>query len=330
MKINYLKNKIFKINSVESFNEIALEIFRWQWQSNPAYSAYVNHLRIRPERVKTIRQIPFLPIQFFKTQKIYTGDQTPGRFFESSGTTGEIRSRHYFVDLKLYERSFISSFQQFFGDINQYCILGLLPSYLGQQNSSLVYMVNRLIQLSGHAMSGFYLDNLNELANNLKSLEKAGQKSILIGVSYALLDLIELHKFSLKNTLIVETGGMKGRRREMIREELHSHLSEGFGVEKIWSEYGMTELFSQAWSTGNGKFITPPWMRVFIRDMNDPLSPADAHKTGGINVIDLANIHSCAFIATQDLGRINDDGSLEILGRFDNAEVRGCNVMVSN
>lgn len=330
MKINYLKNKIFKINSVDSFNETALEIFRWQVQNNPVYNAFVNHLRIRPESVKNIRQIPFLPIHFFKTKKIYTGDNSPVRFFESSGTTGETRSRHYFHDLKLYEHSFLSSFQHFFGDIDQYCMLGLLPSYLEQQNSSLVYMVSRLIKLSGHPLSGFYLNNLNDLAKNIAKLESEGQKTMLIGVSYALLDLTEQYKFSLKNTLVVETGGMKGRRREMIREELHALLGEGFGVEKVWSEYGMTELFSQAWSPGSGKFFTPPWMRIFIRDVNDPLSPADNHKTGGINVIDLANIHSCAFVATQDLGRTFDDGSVEILGRFDNAEVRGCNVMVSS
>ncbi len=223
----------------------------------------------------------------------------------------------------------MKAFNLFFGDIGQYCVLALLPSYLEQSNSSLIYMVEHLIQHTGHPMSGFYLYDHNELAKKLELLESQNQKTILMGVSYALLDFVEKRQFSLKNTLVVETGGMKGRRREMIREELHALLGEGFGVVNIWSEYGMTELFSQAWSTGAGRFFSPPWLRFLIRDVNDPLTLTSGSSSGGINVIDLANIHSCAFIATQDLGRTHDDGSVEILGRFDNAEVRGCNLLAA-
>lgn len=223
----------------------------------------------------------------------------------------------------------MKAFNLFFGDIGQYCILALLPSYLEQSNSSLIYMVKRLIEVAGHPMSGFYLYDHAELAKKLDLLESRKQKTILIGVSYALLDFVDKYRLSLKNTIVVETGGMKGRRREMIREELHALLCDGFGVDEIWSEYGMTELFSQAWSTGNGSFQTPPWLKILTRDVNDPLTINTGNSSGGINVIDLANIHSCAFVATQDLGRTFDDGSVEILGRFDNAEVRGCNLLVT-
>jgi phenylacetate-coenzyme A ligase PaaK-like adenylate-forming protein len=329
MNINHLIKKIFKIKSSEDFNETALEIFHFQLQSNPVYSAYVNRLPVRPEKVKTLRQIPFLPIEFFKTQTVFTGGSPPVSFFESSGTTGEIRSRHYYYDLEIYEQSFLKNFTRVFGRVDQFAILGLLPSYLEQKNSSLVFMVNKLIEKSDDPLSGFYLYNIEDLAEILVETEKKRKKAILIGVSFALLDLIEKHSFDLKNTIVVETGGMKGRRREMIREELHEVLCEGFGVKQVYSEYGMTEMFSQAWSKGLGKFYTPPWLGIMIRDVNDPLSPAADNESGGINVIDLANIHSCSFIATQDLGRKNSDGSFEILGRFDNSEVRGCNILVS-
>ncbi|NCU33228.1 MAG: acyl transferase [Candidatus Moranbacteria bacterium] len=329
MNINLLKKKIFKINSPEDFNETALVIFRHQVQNNPVYRAYVEQLQIRPERIKTPDQIPFLPIEFFKTHKVYSGSAPPDHFFESSGTTGEIRSRHYYYDLELYEQSFLKNFNGVFGKVDQFAVLGLLPSYLEQKNSSLIFMVNKLIEKSNNPHSGFYLYNYEELAEILLTTEKNEKKVILFGVSFALLDLIEKHSFNLKNTIVVETGGMKGRKREMIREELHEVLCEGFGLKQVCSEYGMTEMFSQAWSRGEGKFFTPPWLRVVIRDMHDPLSHSSVGESGGINVIDLANIHSCSFIATQDLGRINKDGSYEVLGRFDNAEVRGCNILVS-
>lgn len=330
MSISSLKKKIFSINTDERFNETALEIFRRQWQNNHVYRDYCDRLRVRPQTIDTFQEIPFLPIEFFKTQKVFCGTEEPKNYFESSGTAGDIRSRHYYPDLRLYEQSFMKAFSLFFGDIGQYSILALLPSYLEQSNSSLIYMVKRLIEGARHPMGGFYLYDHTELAKKLELLESQKQKTILIGVSYALLDFVEKHRLSLRNTIVVETGGMKGRRREIIREELHALLCAGFGVEKIWSEYGMTELFSQAWSTGSGKFHTPPWLRFLIRDVNDPLTITAGTASGGINVIDLANIHSCAFIATQDLGRTFDDGAIEMLGRFDNAEVRGCNLLVTN
>jgi phenylacetate-coenzyme A ligase PaaK-like adenylate-forming protein len=281
-------------------------------------------------KLKPLRQIPFLPIEFFKSHIVISADKTPENWFESSGTTGSAVSRHYYRDTGLYEKSFMATFQKFYGNVNDYCILALLPSYMERQGSSLVYMAGKLIEASAHPESGFYLHNLDELALILKKLDQWGQKIMLIGVSFALLDLIELHQFQLKNAIVIETGGMKGRKLEMVREELHQLLCAGFGVEKIHSEYGMTELFSQAWSQGGGKFHTPPWMKILIRDANDPLSLVGKNVGGGINIIDLANIGSCSFIATQDLGRLDNDGAFEVLGRFDQADVRGCNLLVAN
>lgn len=329
MNIQQLSEKIFTIKSPDSFNETALEIFRYQIQTNSLYNEFVQYLHIKPDKVKSISQIPFLPISFFKNHIVVSRNTTPGHYFESSGTTGMSRSRHYFPSLDLYEKSFFKTFNMFYGQPDEYCILALLPSYLEQKNSSLVYMIEKLIEASHHSKSGFYLNNFDELAVNLRQLDKQAQKTMLIGVSFALLDLIEKHSFDLTNTIIVETGGMKGRRREMVREELHERLSSGFGVRYIHSEYGMTELFSQAWSKGEGHFNTPPWMKIIIRDIHDPLSSVTKKTAGGINIIDLANIHSCSFIATQDLGKLNDDGTIEVLGRFDDAETRGCNLLVA-
>lgn len=247
--------------------------------------------------------------------------------FASSGTTGQISSVHHVSDLRMYRKSFINGFKRFFGPIEDYTILALLPSYLERENSSLVYMVNQMIELSCFSESGFFLDNLEELSGLLEDLDKEGRNVLLIGVSFALLDLIEKHKFKLKNTLVMETGGMKGMRKELVREELHQLLRAGFGVEHIQSEYGMTELLSQAYSKGQGLFRTPPWMKILVRDTEDPLSLIQNDSTGGVNVIDLANIHSCSFIATQDLGKTYDDGSFEILGRFDHSDIRGCNLL---
>ncbi len=247
--------------------------------------------------------------------------------FASSGTTGQISSLHYVSDLRMYRKSFINGFKRFFGPIEDYTILALLPSYLERENSSLVYMVNQMIELSCFSESGFFLDNLEELSGLLEDLDKEGRNVLLLGVSFALLDLIEKHKFKLKNTLVMETGGMKGMRKELVREELHQLLRAGFGVEHIQSEYGMTELLSQAYSKGQGLFRTPPWMKILVRDTEDPLSLIQNDSTGGVNVIDLANIHSCSFIATQDLGKTYDDGSFEILGRFDHSDIRGCNLL---
>ncbi|MBE0637082.1 MAG: acyl transferase [Bacteroidales bacterium] len=330
MNIQHLSTKIFSITSPGSFNETALELFRYQYQTNKVYRTFTDQLRIRPGDVKTVEQIPFLPVEFFKTQVVYSGNKMPQHWFESSGTSGMIPSKHYYSDLSLYEESFMGAFREFYGNADEYCILALLPSYLERQGSSLVYMAGKLIESSRHPESGFYLENRDELAKTIVRLDNEGQKIMLIGVSYALLDLIENHKFHLKNTIIVETGGMKGRKRELVREELHQLLCSGFGVGKIHAEYGMTELFSQAWSKGEGSFVGPSWLRVLIRDVNDPLTIIGKNAVGGINIIDLANLGSCCFIATQDLGRLHEDGSFEVLGRFDQAELRGCNLLVAH
>ncbi|MGZ4034414.1 MAG: acyl transferase, partial [Bacteroidia bacterium] len=248
--------------------------------------------------------------------------------FTSSGTTGMIQSKHYVTDPDIYEKSYLEAFRLFYGDIEKQCVLALLPSYLERNGSSLIYMADDLIRKSKHPDSGFYLDNYDELIFKLKELESKDQKIILLGVTYALLDLIEKEKFHLKNTIVMETGGMKGKRKEMVREELHGILCEGFGLKVIHSEYGMTELLSQAYSKGNGIFNCPPWMRIIIRDTNDPFSFLPHTKSGGINIIDLANINSCSFIATQDLGKTFPDNSFEVLGRFDNSDIRGCNLLI--
>ena len=274
-----------------------------------------------------IEQIPFLPIKFFKSHQVITGDNSPEIVFNSSGTTGQLTSKHYVANTSVYKTSFLKTFEQFYGSPEDYCILALLPSYLEREGSSLVYMVHDLIVKSGHPDSGFYLHEHGKLAQKLKELDSKGVKILLIGVSFALLDLVSNYSFSLKNTIIMETGGMKGRKKEMIREELHGILKAGFGVGEIHSEYGMTELLSQAYSLGKGSFECPPWMRVLIRDPEDPLTLLPDGKSGGVNIIDLANLHSCSFIATQDLGKLYPDGSFEILGRFDHSDLRGCNLM---
>jgi phenylacetate-coenzyme A ligase PaaK-like adenylate-forming protein len=317
------------IFNIDNFNDTALKIFRYQHENNPVYRKFCDALNTKPNHIKFFRDIPFLPIEFFKTQRVITGSFSPVGYFQSSGTTGLNTSKHYFKHLNNYETSFLKGFRLTFGNIKDYCVLALLPSYLEQKNSSLIYMVDRLIKESHHPDSGFYLYNLDELYEMLNKLEKQNQKTILFGVTFALLDLVERHNFKLNHTIIMETGGMKGRRDELVREELHGILCDGFGVDKIHSEYGMTELFSQAWSRGDGIFNTPPWMRILIRDVNDPLTLIGNGKTGGINVIDLANLDSCSFIATQDLGKMYPDGSFEVLGRYDHSDVRGCNLLIN-
>jgi len=322
-----LQEQIFNIKSAGEFNALALEVFKFQFENNKVYRSFCDLLYKHPSDVKTIEEIPFLPIEFFKTRKILSNTENPVICFSSSGTTGSVTSKHHVVDLGIYEESYLSGFKQFYGAIEGYVVLALLPSYLEREGSSLIYMVDDLIKKSKHPESGFYLDDLDEINEKLIALDKSGQKVLLIGVSFALLDLIEQYQFKLKNTIVMETGGMKGRRKEIIRSELHQLLKEGFGVSEIHSEYGMTELLSQAYSKGNGAFECPLWMKVLTRDTEDPLSIQEVNKTGGINVIDLANINSCSFIATQDLGKIYNDGSFEILGRFDNSDIRGCNLM---
>lgn len=303
-------------------------MFRFQYENNLVYREFCEFLNIEKGNIKSIHQIPFLPIQFFKSHNVLSSTNEIQQTFTSSGTTGMNTSKHLVTDISLYEVSYRNAFSEFYGNIEDYAVLALLPSYLEREGSSLIYMVNDLIKRSNNSNSGFYLNNYDELIAKLLELDASGQNVLLIGVTYALLDLIEKQNFDLKNTIIMETGGMKGQRKEMIREELHEILCNGFGVKSIHSEYGMTELLSQAYSLGNGIFECPNWMSVLIRDTEDALSYVDHGKTGGINVIDLANINSCSFIATQDLGKKYPNNSFEVLGRFDNSDIRGCNLMV--
>ncbi|WP_291097199.1 MULTISPECIES: acyl transferase [unclassified Flavobacterium] len=319
---------IFTISSQKQFEKTALKVFRFQYENNLVYQEFCDFLKIEVQKVKSLQQIPFLPIQFFKSHKVVSNENAVQETFTSSGTTGTNTSKHFVTDVSLYEESYRKGFSQFYGNIEDYVVLALLPSYLEREGSSLIYMVEDLIKMTHNPESGFYLHNHEELIEKLIRLDNAGQNVILIGVTYALLDLIETKKFQLQNTIIMETGGMKGKRKEMIREELHEQLCEGFGVSSIHSEYGMTELLSQAYSLGNGVFECPSWMQILIRDTEDALTYVDAEKTGGINVIDLANINSCSFIATQDLGKKNPNTTFEVLGRFDNSDIRGCNLMV--
>ncbi len=319
---------IFTISSKKQFNKLALKTFRYQHENNVVYRNFCDFLAVNPAEIKQVKEIPFLPIQFFKSHDVLSSNSQIKETFTSSGTTGSITSRHLVTDVNFYEQSYRQAFAQFYGNIEDYVVLALLPSYLDREGSSLIYMVSDLIQLSNNCNSGFYLNNYSELIQKLISIDKSGQNVLLIGVTYALLDLVEIQKFDLQHTIIMETGGMKGRRREMIREELHEILCSGFGVPTIHSEYGMTELLSQAYSLGNGIFECPSWMQIFTRDTEDALSYIETEKTGGINVIDLANLNSCSFIATQDLGKLHGDGTFEILGRFDNSDIRGCNLMV--
>ncbi|MFD0963663.1 LuxE/PaaK family acyltransferase [Pseudofulvibacter geojedonensis] len=322
-----LEQKIFNINSEKEFKQTALEVFKHQFYNNKAYRSYCDLLYIHPSDINEIEDIPFLPIEFFKSKKILSSNKGIETTFSSSGTTGSITSKHYINDLSLYQKSYLKSFSHFYENPEDYIILALLPSYLERQGSSLIYMVDDLIRKTKQPESGFYLNNLDQLSETINKLESLNKKTLLIGVSFALLDLIEKYQFQLKNTIVMETGGMKGKRKEMIRTELHHYLSKGFGVEYIHSEYGMTELLSQAYSKGNGIFSCPPWMKILTRDTEDPLSVQTKNKTGGINVIDLANINSCSFIATQDLGRTLNNNTFEIIGRFDNSDIRGCNLM---
>lgn len=347
----HFKTKIFSPSFI--FEEAALELFRFQAEYVPVYQQYVSLLDINPESIKSINEIPFLPVSFFKSHKVVCSEEriaspekigiamtsiekSASMIFTSSGTTGMITSKHYVADLSWYEASFNKGFHYFYGNIEDYCILALLPSYLERDGSSLVYMAEHLIKNSKHPDSGFYLNEYDLLIEKLKALQQQNQKTILLGVTYALLDLAEKISLSLWGSggmggfgglIVMETGGMKGKRKEMVREELHQQLTAAFGVSEIHSEYGMTELLSQAYSKGNGVFKTPPWMKILIRDVNDAKSILNKAKTGGVNIIDLANVYSCAFIATQDLGKVTAN-EFEILGRFDESDLRGCNLMV--
>ncbi|MDN3581225.1 acyl transferase [Mucilaginibacter flavus] len=323
------KQQVFSINNKDQFEDLALQIFNHQAQNCAVYKQFIGGLRINPAEVKTVEQIPFLPIEFFKSHTILSAYAPVQVTFTSSGTTGMITSSHHVTDKTWYEDSFRKAFGLFYGDIREYTVLALLPSYLEREGSSLIYMVDDLIKQSNNPDSGFFLYNHDELYHQLKKQQEAKKTTLLIGVTFGLLDFIDNHKIDFPELIVMETGGMKGRRKEMIREELHDILCQGFGVSAIHSEYGMTELLSQAYSKGDGIFECPPWMQIIIRDTNDPMSTLPVGKTGGINVIELANINSCSFIATQDLGKLYADNSFEVLGRFDQSDIRGCNLLIA-
>lgn len=319
-------NNIFSVSS-DTFQQQALKMFRYQYSTNKVYRDWITALKINIDSITNLSEIPFLPVSFFKTHNIISGDFAHEVVFTSSGTTGTVNSNHFVKELKLYTESFSRGFKEFYGNPDDWCIIGLLPSYLEREGSSLIMMVEELIKLSKNSKSGFYLNEYQKLADVLNELEKQKQKTLLIGVTFALLDFAEQFPMQLSHTTVMETGGMKGRREEMIREDVHAFLKNQFKIDEVHSEYGMTELLSQAYSGGNGIFKTPAWMQVLVRDEDDPLLVKEKGR-GLINVIDLANIYSCSFIATDDIGKIAEDGSFEVLGRRDNSDIRGCSLMV--
>ena len=320
--------KIFNIKNQSSFNKYCLDIYHFQYRNNLVYKKFCNMICENPMNINEITKIPFLPISFFKTKKILSADKFE-KVFYSSGTTTNSRSKHFISDLKLYEESFIKNFKNNYGELNKYTIIALLPNYYENESSSLIYMVEKLIKLTKSNESGFFLDDYTNLSKKLNQLDSNNdRKTILIGVPYALLDLLDFNQFCFNNTIIMETGGMKGRRKELVRNELHEKLKSGFGVNQIHSEYGMTELLSQAYSKGNGIFSTPAWMKVLIRDVNDAQNLNFNKKSGAINIIDLANYNSCSFIATDDMGKFVSESEFEVIGRIDNSDVRGCNLLI--
>ncbi len=319
---------MFAIASEQEFNLFALEVFRNQYDQNEVYREFVDARRINVKHVGSIREIPFLPIEFFKTREVVCGNVPPQAVFRSSGTTGMVRSRHLVTDLALYRHSFVKGFKRFYGDPEDVQFLALTPTPEQAPDSSLVYMIQQLMDLSSSPENGFFLANHSGLHARLRQRRARGKKTVLIGLTYALLDFANNYPGGYLPVIVIETGGMKGKRHEIMREELHSILCPAFGVEHIHSEYGMTELLSQAWSQGDGRFSTPPWMKILIRDTNDPLAYLGPGVSGAINIIDLANQDSCSFIATEDLGKLHPDGQFEVLGRFDAADARGCNLMV--
>jgi hypothetical protein len=323
-----LRDRILNIKSESGFRDTALEIFHYQYNKNIVYQRFIDSLRKPVTSVKSLSDIPFIPVEFFRNHKILTADSPVEMIFESSGTTGVTPSKHFVCDISLYEKSFLSSFRMFYGDPEEYIITALLPSYTERGGSSLVYMADNLIKKSHNKLSGFYRDNIEDLIYSLSKAKEENKKAFLIGVSFALLDLAENQSPDLSDVIVMETGGMKGRRKEITRSELHSILMKKFNVPSIHSEYGMTELMSQAYSKGDGIFYSPPWMKILLRDPQDPLTVySESGRTGGINIIDLANINSCSFISTGDLGKLHEDGGFEVLGRFDNSDVRGCNLL---
>ena len=319
-------DRIFSIQTESDFNRCALEVFRFQKERVPVYKTFLELIDL-PEPTH-YSEIPNLTIAFFKTHQIIADNKSVQQVFKSSGTTGMVRSVHYVSDLSVYERSFIPTYEQFLGELEDQIIFALLPNYVSQGESSLVYMVDKLIGGTKNPLSGYFLESPESLLSAISEGRKTGKKLVLFGVSYALLDLAEL-KPDLHDVTVIETGGMKGRRKEMTKEEMHQELISGFGCEYIASEYGMCELLSQAYSDKNGLFELPAWMKISLREVNDPFELVKQDKTGGVNVMDLANIYSCAFIETQDLGRM-ESGKLRLMGRFDHSDVRGCNLLVGN
>ena len=323
-----LKKRIFRISNKSEFDEITLEVFNHQAKMCPPYSEYINLIGIEPDKICDPEQIPFLPISIFKSREVVSGDNPIEKVFTSSSTTGMIPAKHYVTDLSIYEESFNRAFRMFLGEPSHYTILALLPSYLEREGSSLVYMTDRLIKDSGKISSGFYLYNFSELYDTLCKLKALKSKTILLGVSFALLDFAGRFQLDFPELTVVETGGMKGRGKELSREELHKAIKNGFGVEKVWSEYGMAELMSQAWSNGNGQFKTSPWMDIHIRDLSNPFKRVGEGVKGGINIIDLANLNSCSFIETEDIGMKEAGNMFYVLGRIQNSELRGCNILL--
>ncbi|SFC70845.1 Acyl-protein synthetase, LuxE [Parapedobacter composti] len=321
-------HRLFDVQSPQAFEAVCMAVFHYQARHCAIYREYLSLLGIVPETIHRSEDIPFLPIEFFKSHQVISGNELPQVVFSSSGTTGSLQSRHYVTDLTVYQRSFRTAFERFYGRPDDMAILALLPAYAEREGSSLIYMVDDLIKRSRHPLSGYFLYNHGELKQALESTRTSATTTLLIGVTFALLDFVENHPVDFPALTVMETGGMKGRRKEMIREEVHERLCTGFNVSAIHSEYGMTELLSQAYSHGGGLFRCPPWMRIHIRDTNDPFTLLPTGRTGAINIIDLANVHSCAFIATQDLGKIHADGRFEVLGRFDQSDIRGCNLLV--
>ncbi len=318
-------HKIFNVLDSD-FDDLAVSVYRYQYENNHVYRQFSDALYKNPDVVRSLEQVPYLPVSFFKSHQVMTSVFEPDIVFESSGTSATVNSRHLVRDISLYEKSFVKGFSRLYGEIGEWCVIGLLPSYLEKGNSSLVYMIDKLMQLSAHPDSGFYLYDFARLKDKLSILEAMNQKTLLVGVTYALLDFAELFQIKLRHTVVMETGGMKGRRKELLRDEVHKRLCKAFEVDRIHSEYGMTELLSQAYSPGNGVFSCPPWMKVLVRDEEDPLTVSRYGK-GVINVIDLANIYSCSFIATDDAGKLYDDGSFEVLGRTDGSDLRGCSLL---
>lgn len=323
-----LERVLFSSRLKSSFEEVALRLFSIQSQLTEPYREYISYLGIEPLKVKTIDEIPFLPISLFKSERITTFKGEGEATFTSSATTGMVPSKHIVKSLSLYRQSFLNSFRLFMGEPSQYVILALLPSYLEREGSSLVYMVQELINESKESLSGFYLYNYDQLYKNLLELKKRGKKTLLIGVTFALLDFLKEYSIEFPQLQLVETGGMKSREREISKEQLYSRLKEGFGVERVGSEYGMAELLSQAWSLSDALFATPPWMEVKIRDLNNPFKFLKEGERGGVNIIDLANIYSCSFIETEDMGIAREGGSFELLGRVEQSELRGCNLLL--